>query len=204
MVAHSRSSLSEGVFQVAYVVHDMQAAQRFFNEMLGGPRFFVIENIAFKEHTYRGQPVECHQHVAFGYAGSMQIELIQQLSGENTVSEFLHQHGHGVHHLGIQVADLDRATHDMTELGFALVESGVAGHATRFAFLDTRAAISTYIELVSLDEDNRALFERIRRGDFQIHRWGKAAGDHKGPLHPSQPPSPLQITRPPAVLPGLG
>jgi methylmalonyl-CoA/ethylmalonyl-CoA epimerase len=166
MMPHSQFSFSEGVFQVAYVVHDIQVAQRFFNEMLGGPRFFVIENIAFKDHTYRGQRVECHQHVAFGYAGTMQIELIQQLSGENTVSEFLRQGGFGVHHLGIQVADLDRAMHDMTEQGFVPVESGVAGRSTRFAFLDTRAAIGTFIELVSLDEDNRALFEHIRRGDF--------------------------------------
>jgi hypothetical protein len=57
-------------------------------------------------------------------------------------------------------------TRDMAEQGFMLVESGVAGQATRFAFLDTRAAIGTYIELVYLDEDNQALFERIRRGDF--------------------------------------
>jgi methylmalonyl-CoA/ethylmalonyl-CoA epimerase len=163
---YSRSSLSEGVFQVAYVVHDIQATQRFFNETLGGPRFFVIENITFKEYTYRGQPVECHQHVAFGYAGTMQIELMQPLSGENTVTEFLRQRGQGVHHLGIQVADLDRATRDMAEQGLVPVESGVAGQATRFAFLDTRAAIGSYLELVSLDEDNRALFERIRRGDF--------------------------------------
>jgi len=91
---------------------------------------------------------------------------MQPLSGENTVTEFLLQRGQGIHHLGIQVADLDHATHDMAEQGFVLVESGVAGQATRFAFLDTRAAIGTYIELVDLDEDNQALFERIRRGDF--------------------------------------
>src|SRR3989442_658838 len=163
---HSRSSLFEGVFQVAYVVHDIQAAQRFFNETLGGPRFFVIENIAFKEYTYRGQPVECQQHVAFGYAGTMQIELIQPLSGENTATQFLRQQGQGVHHLGILVADLERATRDMVEQGFEPMESGVAGQATRFAFLDTRAAIGTYLELVSLDESNQALFEHIRRGDF--------------------------------------
>ena len=166
MRPHSQSSLSKGVFQVAYAVHDIQAAQRFFNETLGGPRFFVIENISFKEYTYRGQPAECHQHVAFGYAGMMQIELMQPLSGENTVTEFLRQRGQGVHHLGIQVADLDRATLDMTEQGFVPVESGVAGQATRFAFFDTRAVNGTYIELVYLDEDNQALFERIRRGDF--------------------------------------
>src|SRR6266849_2176025 len=29
------------------------------------------------------------------------------------------------------------------------------------------------------------------------------AGDHKGPLHPSTPPSPLRITRPPACLRGF-
>ena len=44
--------------------------------------------------------------------------------------------------------------------------SSVAGQATRFAFLDTRVAIGSYIELVYLYEDNQALFERIRRGGF--------------------------------------
>ena len=112
---HSRSFLSEGAFQVAYVVPDIQATQRFFNKTLGGPRFFVIENITFKEYTYRGQPVECHQHVAFGYAGTMQIELMQPLSGENTASEFLRQRGQGIHHVGIQAADLDSALRGMAE-----------------------------------------------------------------------------------------
>jgi hypothetical protein len=96
----------------------------------------------------------------------MQIELIQPLSGENTATEFLRQQGQGVHHLGIQVADFDRAKCDMAEQGFMLVESGIAGQATRFAIFDTRAAIGSYIELVYLDEDNRALFERIRQDDF--------------------------------------
>jgi catechol 2,3-dioxygenase-like lactoylglutathione lyase family enzyme len=166
MIPHSRFSLFEGVFQVGYVVHDLQAAQRFFSETLGGPRFFVIENITFKEYTYRGQAANCQQHVAFGYAGTMQIELIQPVAGENTATEFLRQLGRGVHHLGIQVADIDHATRDMVKQGFALVESGVAGQATRFAFLDTRAAIGIYLELVSPDEANQALFEHIRRGDF--------------------------------------
>ena len=30
------------------------------------------------------------------------------------------------------------------------------------------------------------------------------AGDHKGPPHSSQPPSPLRITQPPSALPGIG
>jgi methylmalonyl-CoA/ethylmalonyl-CoA epimerase len=158
--------LSNGVFQVAYVVHDIKEAQRFFSETLGGPRFFVIEHITFRKYTYRGQPIEAQQHTAFGYAGAMQIELIQPLSGENTASEFLRQRGQGIHHLGIQVEDFDSAKSELVQQGFAAVESGIAGQSTRFALFDTCAAIGSYIELVYLDKDNRALFERIRRGDF--------------------------------------
>jgi methylmalonyl-CoA/ethylmalonyl-CoA epimerase len=167
MVPDLQSPLSKGVFQVAYAVHDIQASQSFFKETLGVHKFFVIENASMKEQIYRGKPVECRQHIAFGYAGTMQIELVQTLSGENTFTEFLRQRGQGIHHLGIQVADLDRATHYMTEQhGFELVESGSIGQATRFSFLDTRAAIGTYIELVYLDKDNQALFERIRQGTW--------------------------------------
>lgn len=160
------SSFSKGLFQVAYVVRDIQEAQRFFSATLGGPRFFVIENITFREYMYRGQPIEARQHAAFGYAGTMQIELIQPILGENTASEFLCQQGMGVHHLGIQVEDLDRAKREMAEQGFMPVESGIAGQGTRFAMFDTRAAIGSYIELVYLDEANRELFERIRLGNF--------------------------------------
>jgi methylmalonyl-CoA/ethylmalonyl-CoA epimerase len=162
-----QASLCEGLFQVAYVVRDIQEAQGFFSRTLSGPRFFVIENITFKEYMYRGRPGEAQQHTAFGYAGTMQIELIQPLAGENTASEFLRQQGQGVHHLGIQVEDFDRAVREMIEQGYMPVESGIAGQGTRFAMFDTRAAIGSYIELVYLDEDNRALFERIRQGDFQ-------------------------------------
>lgn len=160
-------SLAKGVFQVAYAVHDIRAAQRFFGETLGVQQFFVIENAAMNELTYRGQPAECHQHIAFGYAGTMQIELVQTLSGENTFTEFLHQRGQGVHHLGIQVEDIDEAIREMTKhAGFDMIESGSIGKGTRFAFFDTLAAIGTYIELVYLDEDNKALFERIRQGNL--------------------------------------
>lgn len=164
MVPFLPSSLALKVFQVAYAVHDIQAAQRFFGEMLGVKRFLFIENAVMKEQIYRGQPVECRQHIAFGYADTMQIELVQTIAGENTFTEFLRERGQGVHHLGIQVQDLNQATRAMTEQhGFELVESGAIGHATRFSFLDTRPAIGTYIELVYLDEDNKALFERIRQ-----------------------------------------
>nr|BBH93234.1 lactoylglutathione lyase [Thermogemmatispora argillosa] len=167
-------------FQLAYAVNDLAAAQRFFQHVLGVPRFFVIKDIQFRAYTYRGQPACCRQHVAFGYAGPLQIELMQPLEGENSLTAFLRQRGPGVHHLGLEVEDLDRALQALQSqlsagegsLGeerggtVSVIESGIAGQGTRFAFLDTLASSGTYLELVALDEENRALFERIRRGDF--------------------------------------
>ncbi|WP_052890407.1 VOC family protein [Thermogemmatispora carboxidivorans] len=160
-------------FQVAYAVNDLAEAQRFFQETLGVPRFFVIEDIQFRAYTYRGQPAYCRQHVAFGYAGPLQIELMQPLEGENSLTAFLRQRGPGVHHLGLEVDDLEQvlgalqgaSAPEGTEK-VTIIESGIAGQGTRFAFLDTLASSGTYLELVTLDEENRALFERIRRGDF--------------------------------------
>jgi methylmalonyl-CoA/ethylmalonyl-CoA epimerase len=160
-------------FQMAYAVNDLAKAQRFFQATLGVPRFFVIEDIQFRAYTYRGQPAFCRQNVAFGYAGPLQIELMQPLEGENSLITFLRQRGPGVHHLGLEVDDLEQvlgaiqgaSAPEETE-NVTLIESGIAGQGTRFAFLDTLASSGTYLELVALDEENRALFERIRRGDF--------------------------------------
>ncbi|WP_376794917.1 VOC family protein [Thermogemmatispora sp.] len=173
-------------FQIAYAVNDLAEAQSFFQATLGVSRFFVIEDIQFRDYIYRGQAAFCRQNVAFGYAGPLQIELMQPLEGENSLTAFLRQRGPGVHHLGLEVDDLEQVlrallnqrgpgtegresqgvSREPESSPLTIVESGIAGQGTRFAFLDTLASSGTYLELVALDEENRALFERIRRGDF--------------------------------------
>ena len=75
--------LAPAFCQVAWVVRDLAAAERFFVETMGISRFLHMDNLAAKdtEGTYLGKPGNwvCNLHIA--YAGDTQIELIQPVSG---------------------------------------------------------------------------------------------------------------------------
>ena len=51
------------------------------------------------EGTYRGMPGNWDFKLYIAYAGDVQIELIQQVSGESMFKEFLDQHGNAVQHV---------------------------------------------------------------------------------------------------------
>ena len=158
-------ALAEDVFQIAYVVPDLRSAVGFFKEKLGVPAFLVKEDIQGQDQTYRGKPGDFRHSIAFGYAGDMQIELIQSLSGESTYSEFIQQNPKGgVHHLGIFVNDYAAAVADMTARGFEQVQTGRNGE-TRFAYFDVDHPIGTLLEVVQLAAPIRAAFDRLKRNE---------------------------------------
>jgi len=162
---HVPRALAEDVFQIAYIVPDLRSAVGFFKDKLGVPAFLVKEDIQGQEQTYRGKPGDFRHSIAFGYAGAMQIELIQSLSGASTYSEFLeHNPKGGVHHLGILVDDYGKGVADMTARGFELVQSGRNGE-TRFAYFDVDHPIGTLLEIVCLAPQIKAAFERLKRGE---------------------------------------
>jgi len=157
--------LAEDVFQIAYIVPELHAAVRFFKEKLGVPNFLVKEDIQGQDQTYRGKPGDFRHSIAFGYAGQMQIELIQSLLGASTYSEFLEQNPKGgVHHLGILVENYDSGVAAMKARGFELVQSGRNGE-TRFAYFDVDHPIGTLLEVVCLAPGIKAAFERLKHGE---------------------------------------
>ena len=158
-------TLAEDIFQIAYVVPDLHGAVSFFKEKLGVPRFLVKEDIQGQDQTYMGKPGDFRHSIAFGYAGEMQIELIQSLSGASTYADFIAQNPRGgVHHLGILIDDYSAGVAQMTARGFKLVQSGRNGE-TRFAYFDVDHQIGTLLEVVCLAPQIKAAFERLRRGE---------------------------------------
>jgi catechol 2,3-dioxygenase-like lactoylglutathione lyase family enzyme len=158
-------ALADDVFQIAYVVPDIHDAIRFFKEKLGVPTFMLKEDIRVQEQTYRGEPGEYRQSIAFGFLGQMQIELIQPLSGTSTYSEFLETNPKGgVQHLGILVDDYNAGVTAMEGQGFTLVQSGRNGE-TRFGYFDVNHPIGTLMEVVYLAPQERAGYERMKRSE---------------------------------------
>ena len=156
--------------QVAFVVRDLDAAQRFIAQSMGIPRFYVIEHFGQRatDTTFRGRRVEHDFTIALAYSGNTQIELIQHLSGDTCYKEFLERRGEGMQHLGFFLEDPEQHEQVLMEFeknGFPVLQSGHFG-AAAYTYFDTESAIGAVMEIVYLDSNSRELMERIKQGNF--------------------------------------
>jgi methylmalonyl-CoA/ethylmalonyl-CoA epimerase len=164
------SLVGRSLEQVAFVVRDLGAAQKFFSQSMGIPRFYVIENFGNRatDKTFRGQPAEHNFTIALAYSGNTQIELIQHLSGDTCYKDFLERRGEGLQHLGFFLDDREQHARVLAEFeknGFSVLQSGRFGDAS-YTYFDTESAIGAVMEIVYLDERSKELMAQIKRGDF--------------------------------------
>jgi catechol 2,3-dioxygenase-like lactoylglutathione lyase family enzyme len=135
-----------GLFQQAYVVDDLAAAEASMTATLGcGP--WVDLPATDLEYVVRGEPTTAALGIGFARSGDLQIELIHPARGGGLHVEFLHERGPGLHHLGFMVDDRDATIELGTQLGFPCVMSGEFGRL-RFGYLDTADALGVYAEIV--------------------------------------------------------
>jgi methylmalonyl-CoA/ethylmalonyl-CoA epimerase len=156
--------------QVAFVVRDLGAAQRFFSQSMGIASFYVIENFGSRatDKTFRGRPAEHNFTIALAYSGNTQIELIQHLSGDTCYKDFLERRGEGMQHLGFFLDDPAQHQEVLAEFrrnGFSVLQSGRFGDAS-YTYFDTESIIGAVMEIVYLDPRSKDLMARIKRGDF--------------------------------------
>lgn len=157
------STLARGAFQIGIVVPDIHNGMAFFKDKLGVPEFLFIEKPELQDETYLGRPAPLRLHLAFGWAGDMQVELIQPIFGLSTYSKFLDQNKRGgIHHYGIEVPNYAEGVGEMQAAGFTLVQGG-RHNETRFAYFDTTAAIGTLTEVVYLQPEEKAFMQTLKR-----------------------------------------
>jgi methylmalonyl-CoA/ethylmalonyl-CoA epimerase len=153
--------LADGVFQVGYVVPDLDAAQAFFVERMGSGEFMTIREAPITDRVFRGAPTPgALEHVSFAYVGDLQVEVIQPVAGRNSYSEFLEANPQGgLHHVGTRTDDYDRAIADLGGEQ-AVVHSGSFGD-TRFAYLDG-GPLGALMEIIYTQEMFANLREQSR------------------------------------------
>lgn len=135
-----------GLFQQAYVVDDLAAAEAAMRDALGCGDFFDLP-ASDLDYVLRGEPVRCALAIGFARSGDLQIELLQPVRGEGLHVEFLRDRGPGLHHVGFMVDDRDEVAAEAGALGFPELMSGEFG-SLRFAYLDTVAALGVHTEIV--------------------------------------------------------
>ncbi len=161
--------LAPAFCQVAWVVRDLERAERFFIETMGISRFMHMDNLAAKdtEGTYLGKPGNwvCNLHIA--YAGDTQIELIQPVSGASMFQESLDRHGDAVQHVAywLDDADYDAAAAHLTASGYAQIQS-FRLPIVRVGYFDTRSVIGVVTEIVGAKPEGQELRRKLKSGDF--------------------------------------
>jgi methylmalonyl-CoA/ethylmalonyl-CoA epimerase len=160
--------VAAGIFQTATVTTDLRRSLDFVEQKLGGGPFQVFESAALEDRTYRGQPADNVEDLAFGYVGHIQFEIIRPHldAGESTYTEFLRDHpGGGLHHVGAQVSDIDQAIADLGAFGLEVVQTGRFGDnpGTRFAYIDARRLTGWFLEVLQLDSAAAEMFAGLRK-----------------------------------------
>ncbi len=74
----ANTSFGSHFSQVAWVVKDIQAAEKFFHDVIGIKNFVKLENLRAQEleGTYYGKPADFEFHLYMAYSGGSMIELI--------------------------------------------------------------------------------------------------------------------------------
>lgn len=98
-----------------------------------------------------GRPIPSYEiRIAFLTLGKLQLEFIQVLKGQPAIyCDFLERCGEGLHHLGVNVPNLDAALQQMEVEQIRILWSGNI-YGTRWAYLDTTAQLGTILELIEI------------------------------------------------------
>jgi len=122
---------------LAIVVDDIDAALRFWRESLGLTQSGAVKSI----------PAEAVD-IAFLELGDAHIELIQPTTAEGGVAKYLAKRGPGLHHLCLEVPDLDATLNELRARGCELInESPRQGDGRRYAFIHPKSASGVLLEL---------------------------------------------------------
>jgi len=121
----------------AIVVHNIEEALQVYEGALG------LELAEVKEVP------EQEVRIAFLPVGESEIELVEPLTAESGVARFLEKRGEGLHHICLEVDDIEAALQDLAAQGIRLIdEQPRQGAHGRVAFLHPKSAHGVLIELI--------------------------------------------------------
>lgn len=122
---------------IGIVVRDIQEALGVYEQALG----LSLREVA----TVPDQKV----NVAFLLLGESNVELVQPTAGETGIAKFLDKRGEGIHHVAIEVEDIEAALARLKKHDVELIdEVPRKGAHGQVAFIHPKAAHGVLIELV--------------------------------------------------------
>lgn len=129
---------------VAIIVRDIEQALVFYRDTLGIPPG-EITDVPTEEVRIAFLPM--------GGPGGSEIELVQPTSPTSSLARYLEKRGEGLHHICLEVDDIDAALSDMQMKGAPALDSvpRVAAEG-RAIFIHPQAANGVLVELLEREK----------------------------------------------------
>jgi methylmalonyl-CoA/ethylmalonyl-CoA epimerase len=143
-----REPIFSGTLQVSVVVPDLEAAMKTYVEEYGiGPWDVYEFNPGNVQGMHeRGEPVERTWRLALAQIGELQWELVEPQDDDSVYARFLAEHGPGVHHIGVAVADYQGTIEELGARGHEVLLGGTYNGVT-FAYLSTDRDLGVVTEI---------------------------------------------------------
>ncbi len=126
---------------VAIVVQDIDAALNFWEQTFG-LQLDHVEDVPSQKSK-----------VAFLPLGESEIELVQPTTSDSGLANFLEKRGEGIHHICIEVEDIDATLAELKSKGVRLINDVPEELPGRkMAFIHPKAANGVLVELYQLTE----------------------------------------------------
>jgi len=162
------------IFQLGFVVPDVDASMRFYAEQLRIGPFSCSRGFKAPDGWYRGATDMPELTLAQAYTGSIFVEFIQQHDDTPSVyKEFIEKCGYGLHHYGIAVAteEYDQMLEHYYSRGFENVFTDNLPGGTRIRYIGPKniediektrnEAGAGYFECVEVLENQEKMFSRL-------------------------------------------
>jgi methylmalonyl-CoA/ethylmalonyl-CoA epimerase len=132
---------------IAIVVDDLEGALRFWRDALG----LELDRV-------QDVPGQSSQ-VAFLPAGDSEIELVRPTAEDSGVALYLQKRGPGMHHLCLEVEEIEAVLADLKARGIRLInespQSGAGGR--QYAFIHPESACGVLVELYQLPQMSKGI-----------------------------------------------
>jgi methylmalonyl-CoA/ethylmalonyl-CoA epimerase len=130
------------VHHIAIAVKNLKESVALFEGMLG-----------IKAHITEA-PCQQVTEAVFKVGGEAEIDLVEPIGPDSAVARFLEKRGEGLHHIALEVDNLDDELKSMEDKGIQLIDKeGREGVAGKIGFLHPKSLNGVLVELVQPREE---------------------------------------------------
>jgi methylmalonyl-CoA/ethylmalonyl-CoA epimerase len=125
------------VHHIGIAVNNLKESAALFEQMLGIKAH--IQDVASQQVT----------EAVFKIGDGVEINLLEPMGPDSTVAKFLEKRGEGLHHIALEVDDINAGLKVMEKQGIQLIDKeGRDGAAGQIGFLHPKSLHGVLVELV--------------------------------------------------------